>query len=189
MVDTLDIDGKAASIYQERLFSRLQLGQVFELLHAQARDQFERVKGKGDIDLIVERVLERHRVQPLHLSREIEWVNSFTQPGGEIEHQFAVKFSGTSFLWHLSPSPDGDGLPAGQELNHWYLPHGETLRRPYGEIFGDRLLVVAESMSAPLETIDEINSIIAQQRGIIAIKELALERDLCRLAGSRSVLH
>ena len=116
MTERLSISGKTASMFQERLFSRLPLGQVLDIFHSRARSEFERNKDTGDNLLLVERLLERHRLEPLRLSREIDWINCFTHPDGEIEHQFSVEFSGTPLLWHLSPSPIEDVLPDGEKL-------------------------------------------------------------------------
>lgn len=189
MIDTLEIAGKAAPIYQERLFSRLVLHQVLDLIEMRAIDELEREKGAGKDELLVERLLERHALEPLKISRKVEWVGSFTFPHGETEHLFSAGFSGAPLLWHLSPSPLQDVLPEGYDLTMWYLDPGETLQRPYGEVFRDRLLIGRESRSAAIEAIAEIGSLIERQGEIITSRAESLETELWKLSSAVQTRH
>jgi hypothetical protein len=175
-------------LYHRRLFTRLDLQSVIAHWNELACRQFVQGKGEGDPLLLGERILERFAIEPLQL-HEVELKECIQSGDNAPAFLFAVRFSGEAFLWDCSPSPIKDKLPPGSTFTEWHLPPGETLLRPYGEIFRDELFMLATDPETSSDAIFEIFDLIALQREVLANSAATLALQLHHLVSMDGSIH
>ncbi|OBX18818.1 hypothetical protein A9995_09650 [Erythrobacter sp. QSSC1-22B] len=177
------LDGVSGSLgfHQRRLFSQLNLSSYLQHRNDLALRQFNEGCREADLNLLVERTHERFGSVPLWLDDEVVLQSNWNLSDGSQEFQFGIKFSGDALFWECSPDPVHDRLPEGSEFSNWFLPPGETMERPYGEIYRDNLVLIAreEPQASDLE---KIRTLIAWQTVIIEKSNKQLEIELYMLA-------
>ena len=174
--------------HQRRLFTRLDLGMVLLQRTDLCLRQFARTASDCDRHLLVERLYERFECEPLHVSEDIKLERTWEISDGRQEMQYAAYFVGDPILWDCSPTPVDDFLPTDCDFNDWFLPPGETLERPQGEIYRDRLILVS-SKEIREDDLKPIRGLIAHQCALVEQSNRGLLEQLEMLARACQSLH
>jgi len=167
--------------HQRRLFTRVNLSAILQQGTDLALRQFARGSRDSHNSSLVECIYERFECAPLRLSDDVKIEKTSELSNGKSEFQFAAKFVGDPILWDCSPTPVEDVLPDDCNFSDWFLPPGETLQRPYGEIYRGHLILV-QAGEDPEAGLQVIRDIIALQSLLVDRSNRALQEQLTLLA-------
>lgn len=173
---------------QRRLFAGLNLSVLLEQRAQLCLQQFARARADCDRNVLAERLYERFICEPLALEGELRSKRQWDLSNGMQEVEFSAPFSGDPILWECSPTPIDDVLPDGCDFGDWFLPPGETLQRPYGEVFRGQIILI-RSASAPNEGVESISAIIKQQGVLIEQSNAALKAHIAMLGRDTQQVH
>ncbi|MXO94062.1 hypothetical protein GRI62_10660 [Erythrobacter arachoides] len=181
MFDKIKVDFGSQFLFQRRLFTQLNLSSVLDQRFALAISQFAEGSLKGDITDLFDRICYRFLSEPLWLSDQIRLQKSWEVSNGSMEYQFAISFTGDALFWDCSPDEIHDVLPSRCRYDDWHLPPGETMQRPYGEVFRGKLIMIS---SQHIEEVDlaPIRELLKQQSLVIECHNKFLVEQLCTMA-------
>lgn len=168
-------------VHQRRLFTGIYIKDVLESRRELAKKQFARGVSEGDIGLLIERIFDRFEAEAIWLADEIIPQTAWDIGDGTKEGQFTIRFGGDALFWDCSPVPIDDVLPSGCTYMEWFLPPGETLQHPYGEIFRDELILIRGSDICE-DDLASVRHILWEQERIIDKSNEALLLELHELA-------
>lgn len=168
---------------QHRLFSDVSLGALLRQHMDHALRQFAFIGRDHDADALIEVFLERFEFFQLCLEDNPSSIKERVLSDGSVECEYAWHFDGNPILWYCSPSPIDDVLPSGNDVSCWTELPGETMHRPYGEFFRNKLIMI--SPDAPDEAnLHQIRAFIEWQGVMINKAHASLETELRMLAHS-----
>lgn len=170
-------------LYQRRLFSRINLSVYLREQRDLALRQFARGASGEGLDSLVERTYGRFQADFLWLIEEPKLQKVRELSDGSKEFEFASDFEGDPVLWECSPNPIDDHLPDDCEYSKWFFPPGETMQRPYGEIFRNQLILRSDD-ELDAKALEDISALVAWQEVLVLKANKELKKELYMLAQS-----
>lgn len=161
---------------QRRLFASCSLVAVLEERNRAALREFKR-KQNLPSGMMIEALIARVRLEPLSIATEVKLRTVRMLSTGDKEREFAVEFTGDPSLFDFSPDPLQDEIPEEFSSEEWHLKLGETLHRPFGEVFRSELILMAESEHPTVE-IDLVRGLVERQTKALRAAEVTLRADL-----------
>lgn len=178
MQQEVEIISDSLFLVQRRLFTQLNLCDVLSARRDLAVSQFKRGLRDGKVDQLIERIYDRFESIPLWLDDQIIPGRVWDRGDGSNEAEFSVPFGGDAIFWDCSPVPVDDKLPRGCSFSEWFLDPGETLQHPHGEVFRNRLILIASDVTK--DCLEPYREILREQERQVdqANKELLAELHL-----------